>query len=227
MIADLTLRWLVTILFALSALEIVYAMFTRRHRWVDIVGNSLHLVMAVAMGVMAWPRGAELPTTGPMVFFLLAAVWFAVIAATPIGARHRVADGYHGLMMLAMAWMYAVMNGRVLPGQSAGSGDGSAHGHHSGHAGMPVPGADMPGSGMAGTDTSGMPGMDMSAGYPAWIDVIDWIWTLGFAAAALFWIYRAFLSRRASTDELSHGRLGALSQAMMAAGMAIMFGVML
>lgn len=45
-------------------------------------------------------------------FFLLAALWF-VVATTFVSEKtvaKRAEYGYHALMMLAMAWMYAVMN---------------------------------------------------------------------------------------------------------------------
>ena len=119
MVHDLTLRWVVTVLFGLSAAECAFAIATGHRTWTLTVGRLLHVVMAVSMGVMAWPKGAELPTTEPMIFFLLATAWFAVIALTPPGAGHRLVNGYHALMMLAMSWMYAVMNGHVLPGRQA------------------------------------------------------------------------------------------------------------
>ncbi len=214
MINDLALRWVVTILFGLSAAECVFSIVTGHRRWTSLVGHVLHAVMAVAMAVMAWPKGAELPTTGPMVFFLLAAIWFAVIALTPVGADHRVAGTYHSLMMLAMAWMYAVMNGHLLPGQSSG--------HHS----ATMPGMNMPGMDMPGMD---MPEMDGSTGggYPAWINALNWVCTIGFAVAAVFWIYRYFAVRHRDSTDCTDRHLGVICQAMMAAGMAIMFGVML
>src|ERR1700747_3036493 len=131
MIQDVFLRWIVTALFVLSAAECVFAIATGRLTWTQIVSRLLHLIMSVAMVAMAWPRGAALPTTGPMVFFLLAAVWFVAVGLTGVG--HLILNGYHALMMLAMAWMYAVMNGNLLPGQR-----GAAHGAHdmtSPHAG--------------------------------------------------------------------------------------------
>ncbi|ART71531.1 DUF5134 domain-containing protein [Mycobacterium dioxanotrophicus] len=208
MIGDLFLRWIVTALFVVSALECGYAIVTGHRAWTHVVGHLLHFVMAVAMAVMAWPRGAALPTTGPMVFFAAATVWF--VAITVATARHRAVAGYHAFMMLAMAWMYAVMNGRLLPGQPMS-------GHH-----------DAPASAMA----MDMPGMDMSAaagassgpGYPGWIDAVDWLCTVVFAAAAVWWLYRYFAARQADP---AHPQFGTACQAMMAAGMAVMFGVML
>lgn len=211
MIHDLALRWVVTILFVLSAAECLFAVAAGRRMWIPTVGRPLHVVMAAAMAVMAWPKGAELPTTAPMIFFLLATVWFAVIALTV--ARHRLVNGYHAVMMFAMSWMYAVMNGQVLPGQS------NAHGHSSATP-MTMPHIDMPGMDMTGMHPD-------HAGYPAWIDAVNWFWTVGFAAAALWWIHRYLAERRARPGQSAGYALGVACQAMMAIGTAIMFGVML
>jgi Domain of unknown function (DUF5134) len=208
MIDDLLLRWVVTGLFVLSAAQWGFAVITQRRVWTAIVRYGLHFVMSIGMAVMVWPWGAQLPTTGPAVFFLLAAVWF-VVATTFVSERtvaKRAEYVYHALMMLAMAWMYAVMNGHLLPGQSATR-------HH-----MP---RDMP-----------MPDMNISAtdmpptgGSPGWVTTINWFWFAGLVVAAVFWAYR-FAAER------SHGAvhrwwLDSLGQAMMAAGMAIVFGAML
>lgn len=109
MISDLVLRWVVTLMFLFSAGVCVSAILNHRHAVAGLISHSLHAVMAVAMAVMAWPRGAELPARAPMIFFAAAAVWFAV--ATLRDAGHRVPNVYHTLMMLAMAWMYAAMGG--------------------------------------------------------------------------------------------------------------------
>lgn len=74
MIHDLMLRWVVTGLFVLTAAECGLAIIAKRRPWTLIVNHGLHFAMAVAMAVMAWPWGARVPTTGPAVFFLLAAV---------------------------------------------------------------------------------------------------------------------------------------------------------
>lgn len=211
MIQDIFLRWIVTALFVLSAAECLFAIATGPRTWTHVVRDLLHLIMSVAMVAMAWPWGATLPTTGPMVFFLLAAVWFVAVGFTGVG--HRVVNGYHALMMLAMAWMYAVMNGNLLPGQG-----GTAHGAHD----MKSPHTSMPGMDMSGMDASSSGG-----GYPAWIAAINWLCTIGFAIAALWWLYRCFAVRKAEPTQPWHRFLGAARQAMMAAGMAIMFGVML
>lgn len=210
MIQDLTLRWVVTVLFALSAAECFVASCTGHRRWISVVGNILHVVMALAMLVMAWPSGAGLPTIPPMVFFLLATVWFGAISASAAAAGHRLAYLYHAAMMLAMAWMYAVMNGSILAGRAEDSAAPSmpvSHGHHQ------MPGMTMPGDALP----------DVSAETPWWVDGLNWVCTVGFAFATLYWVARCIGARR---DPLQT-RIGVLCQATMAAGMAIMFGVML
>lgn len=214
MIHDLALRWLVTVLFALGAAGCALAIAAGGRRvWTSVVGQLLHIVMAVAMAVMVWPSGAALPTTAPMVFFLLAAAWFVVVALTSAGAGHRLVNVYHALMMLATSWMYAVMNVHVLPGQDGGA-------HQPSTAATTMPGMDMPGMNMGAMNTSSHP-----AGPPGWFTAVDWFWTIGFVLAALWWAYRYFAPRHGTRP--ADPDFGIACQAMMATGMAIMFGVML
>lgn len=205
MIEDLFLRWIVTALFVVSAAVCVYAIAVDRRSRTRAVGLSLHVVMAIAMTIMAWPSGAALPTTGPMIFFLVATVWFVVVAFAQSG--HRAMNAYHASMMLAMAWMYAVMSGGLLPVPSEGSGHGGGHGGHGGHH-------------------AAMSGMSNPAD-PPFITGLNWICTVGFAVAAVWWLYRYFVERKGEPTELSQRLLGIAAQVMMAAGMAVMFGVML
>lgn len=218
MIHDLALRWVVTLLFVFSAGVCVRAIATHRHSVADVVSHTLHAVMAVAMAVMAWPRGAELPTRAPMVFFAVAAVWFVLVIARTAG--HRPANAYHALMMLAMAWMYAAMGG--LPLRTAAEPTATAM------SGMDMP--DMPG--MAGGSAHAGHGGQAAAGTSgtdefAWPTTLNWLCTIGFAAAAVFWFYRLVTARVQRSDDGSHQSVGVLCQLAMAAGMAIMFGVML
>ncbi|MGB8389112.1 DUF5134 domain-containing protein [Mycobacterium sp.] len=219
MIQDLSLRWVVTLLFGLSAAAFVWLVAGGHRRRTNVVAQLLHVVMSVAMVVMAWPEGAKLPTTGPMVFFLLATTWFAAVALTRVGAGHRVINTYDGVMMLAMAWMYAVMNGQLLPGQSGG--------HHRGAMPeMNMPGMEMPGMDMSGQGMS-MPGGTVEEGYPGWITAVNWVIAIGFALATVFWIYWYFRQRHRGPGERTHHPLAVAGHALMAAGMAIMFAVML
>lgn len=199
MIHSLLLRWIVTGLFALSAVECVLPIITRRQPWTVVVSHSLHFAMAVGMAVMAWPWSMRSPTTGPAVFFLLATVWFAtmgVIAArTPI---QRGLYGYHGLMMLATAWMYASMDGRLLTARSPARA-----------------GASMPGMDMAAMNAP------PSSGSPTWFSAANWIGMVTFAAATLFWVLRYFAEPTHPTRRFRS--LGILAQAAIAGGMAILF----
>lgn len=214
-IDDVVLRWIVTCLLGVSIAGYVYAIAAQHVRWTCTVNHLLHLAMSVAMIAMAWPVGAGLPTVGPMIFFLLAAFWFVLVAArASSGIPDRLTNGYNATMMATMVWMYAVMNGSPP----------SRTGHSSEHA-------------LSGSPDVEMAGMDMSepqmswtaAEPPGWISTVNWIATVGFAVAALCWLYRYFTARRTNpvphTAQLAHLEL--LCQGFMAAGIAAMFGAML
>ncbi|RFZ07656.1 hypothetical protein VIMS_04283 [Mycobacterium marinum] len=199
MIHNLLLRWVVTGLFVLAAVECGLPILTRRRPWTMVVSHSLHFVMAVAMAVMAWPWSTRLPTTGPAVFFLLATLWFATMAMIGVSTRAaRVLNGYHGLMMAAMAWMYASMNGQLL---TAGS-------------------STQPDMSMPGMDTVAM-NMPATSGSPTWVSTLNLLAAITFAAAAVFWTCRYVIELRHAPARFRS--LGNLGQAMMAAGMAILF----
>jgi Domain of unknown function (DUF5134) len=209
-VMDLTVRWMVTILFTLGAAGCVSAVVASDRRTPRfVVSQALHVLMATAMVAMAWPSGARLPTVGPMLVFLLAAGWF--VAAAVIDPDHWVSGFYHATMMFAMAWMYAVMNGAILPGH-ANSGAGGGHHHGAAAATMP----DMPG--MAGMEST-------AAAAPPYIGALNWFATVGFGVAAVWWLYRHF-ARRGQRSGPAAACPGERGQAMMAAGMAIMFAVM-
>jgi hypothetical protein len=199
MIHDIVLRWVVTGLFALTAVECGVAVVTKPRPWTSAVNHALHFVMAVAMVVMAWPWSAKLPTTGPAAFFLLAAVTFVAMAIFAVGTTsRRELYAYHGLMMLSTAWMYAVMNSHLMPAQSSAQPN------------MSMPGMDMSSMNAPATNES-----------PVWFSAIGWIGAVGFALAAVFWTYRYVVDRRRKVTP--RRSLGDLGQAMMAAGMAIFF----
>ena len=214
MIDDLALRWIVTALFAAGIVGYAYIIAAQPIRWTCTVNHLLHLAMSTAMIVMAWPAGMGLPTVGPMVFFLLAAVWFVLASGrVSSGIPDFLISSYHAVKMTAMAWMYAVMSGR-LPGQTC---------HSSDHTVASSPGVHMAGMDMSGPETS------WSAAEPGWITTVNAFASVGFAAAALYWLYRYFDEHRsepvARSAYLTH--LAPLCQAFMAAGTAIMFSVML
>lgn len=169
MIHDLVLRWAVSVLFALSAAECGLALVVKRRPWTFAVSHALHFVMSVAMVAMAWPWGARISPTPLAVFFFLAAAWFVTMGV--VAARTtapRLLYGYYGLMMLATAWMYVLMNPDLLPARPAAK----------------------PGMAMLGMETAAM-----SGGPPTWFSTVNWVGTVGFAAATIYWTCGYFRER--------------------------------
>lgn len=222
MIDGLFLRWFVTVLFILAAAQCVYALTrvgtSRKCR----IGHFFHLAMSVAMIFMAWPFSADWPTVAPMLFFIVATVWFVISIATKredcevdrgcvpetdtmIG---RVVAIYHAAMMGAMSWMYAVMNGSMLPGSES-----QQHQHalasartvlaHAGHQEGPMP---------AHNDSG-----------PSYVDTVNSILGIGFLVAAAVWLYVYFGRRRSAPNAQLDSFIGDLCQIFMATGMGIMF----
>jgi Domain of unknown function (DUF5134) len=202
MIHDMVLRWLVTGLSTLSATAWGFAIVSRHLVWTEVVRCGLHFGMAIAMAVMVWPWGAQLPTTGPALFFVLAAGWFVILASVPAETVPlRTVYGYHALMMLAMAWMYTFVHGLLSPSHS------SMHVHmHMDMAGKEV---------------------QTSAGSPAWITAVNWFWFLGFVVAAVFWTSGFGVKRPEGATDGWWRSLNTPAQATMAAAMSIMFGATL
>jgi uncharacterized protein DUF5134 len=217
LMGDLALRWIVTMLFGASIASIatyVYVLVAQHGRWTNAVNHLLHLTMSAAMILMAWGVGMNLPTVGPMIFFLLAGVWFARAPTRMSTATgDRLTNGYYAVMMAAMAWMFAVMNGN-LPGQIGHSSDVA----QSAALAMNMSATEIRAHEMSPTG----PG-------PGWITAVNWITTLGFAVVALYWVWRYLAERR--SNPVSHAaqlaRLEPLYQAFTAAGTALMFGVLL
>ena len=212
--SDVALRWIITILFGASIATYVYILIAQRRRWTSTVNHLLHLAMSAAMILMAWGVGMKLPPLGPILFFLLAGVWFACAAGrTSTAPGDRLTNGYYAVMMAAMAWMFTAMNGGLT----------SQTGHSSDHAQSATLAIDMPGM--------EMPAHQMSPTEPAdqWIAAVNWIATLGFAVVALYWACRYLAARRTNpvphTPKLAH--LEPLYQVCTAAGTALMFGTLL
>ncbi len=185
-------------MFVLSAAECGLTIVIQRRRWTFVISHGLHFVMAIAMAVMAWPWSARLPTTEPAVFFLLAAVWFVTMAV--VAARTPALwalYGYHSLMMLATAWMYAIMNSHLLP-------------------------VSMPGMDMAAMNMPASSGSPAWFGAVNWFGTVGsavaavfWTWR--------FFIERQHAAAQSRSLGNLGQSLGNLGQAMMAAGMTILF----
>ncbi|MEV6900389.1 DUF5134 domain-containing protein [Amycolatopsis sp. NPDC051372] len=173
----------------------------------------MHALMAFAMALMAWTHGDDLPTTVPLLVFLSAAVWF--VAGAVRTAEHRRANAYHALMMLAMAWMYAVMTDGLPPAPVEVAGIGGQHG-------PPMPGMRMSGMHMPIVDTT-----PDTAGTSPLITGLNWLLTIGSAVAGAWWISELLARRHAKPPASGRAQLAIATQALMAAGMAIMFAAMM
>ncbi|MFD7711991.1 DUF5134 domain-containing protein [Streptomyces sp. NPDC059786] len=211
------LRWILTVLFVLPTLYALWLAMTPGRTVPGRVGHLLHAVMGAAMAAMAWPWGMDLPVAWQVVLFSVGAVWFAATAAfrspvtDPLRTRLLVAVP-HVVMMLAMAWMAAVMGG------SAMSSGGSGGGHH-----------DMEGMDMSGTDAVST--MSLTGAGQQWTAASL---AVALTAFGLLWLSQAFergrvapastrgtavLVQDAAAEPACHGA--------MAVGMAVMFVLLL
>ncbi|OBI51163.1 hypothetical protein A5705_09935 [Mycobacterium sp. E787] len=213
--SHLALRWAVTLLFSVSIAIYAYLPGFQRRRSADTVNHLLHLAMSVAMILMAWDVGMNLPTAGAMSFFLAAGFWFARAAWRMSSANgDRLTNAYYAVMMGGMAWMFAVMAG-TLPGQL---------GHPPGHAPSAAVAMDT-----SGTGTMSAQEMSPTAPGAEWITTVNWIAALGFAVVAL-WGACSYVARRRINEVPQTGQrapLEPLYQVCTAAGTAVMFGGLL
>jgi hypothetical protein len=208
------LRWIVTIIFGVSIAAYLYLVVAQYDRWTSMVSHLLHLAMAGAMILMVWRVGLDVPTIGPLIFFLVSGVWFLRVAGRvwTVPAQ-RLTNCYYAVTMAAMAWMYAFMNGS-LPGLT-----GHSHDHaQGGSLVMAMSGTDMP----AHT-------LPPAALGPQWITIVNWTVTVGFAAIAVYWPCHYLVTRR--TNLVPQGRhltrTELVYQASTAVGTALMFAVTL
>ena len=211
---DPSFRWIVSAIFGVSIAAYVYIVVVQRDRWTSAVTHLLHLAMSVAMVLMVWGVGLNLPTAAPTIVFLLAGGWFVHLAARLSYATGEwLTNGYSAVTMAAMAWMYAVMAG-ILPGQ---------RGHSPYHS--------QPGSLAMNASDMQMPAhaMPHTAAGSEWITTLNWIATIGFTIAALYWSssYVAKRGVNAVADAPQPAGLEPLYHAITAGGTALMFGALL
>jgi len=168
MIESLALCLVVTAVFALTGLYCA-GRLVRRQSAVGAGTYVAHLLMSVAMIVMAWPAGMAVPVIPQVVLFSVAAVWFVLIALAygrswvrDSHAEHhgRIVYWYHAGMMAAMVWMLVAMGTTMGSRASMGSA----------------------------RTMSGMPGMVMSARPSVATAVVAWGLGLAFCLAALAWL---------------------------------------
>ncbi|MDT6983486.1 DUF5134 domain-containing protein [Streptomyces lusitanus] len=207
------LRWILTVLFVVPALYTLWLAATPARTLANRVGHVLHAVMGAAMAAMAWPWGMDLPAGPQVVLFSVAALWFAAAAAFRLRGTYSLRAGLfaavpHVVMMLAMAWMAAVMDGHAM---SSGGGAGGGHHHTSG-------------SGAASMMSLSGLGQQWTAGLLAAV----------LAAFGLVWLAQAFDQGRVTvppvrgtTVLLPEKAAEPACHAAMAVGMAVMFVLLL
>ncbi|MFK0121097.1 DUF5134 domain-containing protein [Streptomyces sp. NPDC090994] len=211
------LRWILTALFVLPALHALWLAARPGRTLPNRVGHLLHAVMGGAMAAMAWPWGMDLPTDPQVVLFSVAAVWFAATAtlrspATDSLRTRLLAAVPHVVMMLAMAWMAAVMDGSAM-----GSG-GSGGGHH-----------DMEGMDMSATGAISV--MSLTGAGQQWTAALL---AVVLTALGLLWLSQAFDRGRVVTAPGRGAAVPVRAEAAepachgaMAVGMAVMFVLLL
>lgn len=182
MIAAPGLRWILTAALALLAL---YALWraVRSPRPAAGLSHLLHATMAVAMAVMCWPSGMDVPAIPQVVFFGAAALWYPVAAAAagqkstgPSRSQKVLAALPHTAVMAGMAWMLHAMNNSMGGAHQASGamGHGAAGGHHA----------------AAPTELAAM-----SLRGPTQ-QTVAWILAAAFLALALWWLARGFDAAR-------------------------------
>jgi hypothetical protein len=217
-IAATGLRWILTLLFAVSAVHGVWRAVLPGTTAAARVDHALHAAMGVLMAVMAWPWGMDLPTGPQVALFSAGALWFLVTAPfrRPDGGTRRGAlltAGPHVLMMAAMAWMVAAMSSSGA--MAGGSGGGGMEGMDMG-------------------DMSGLATMSLSGTGPR---LVAGVFAAALAWTGLAWLARAFDRARAlrpaagpgvtvaavtAPDDGAAVALGLGCHAAMALGMAVM-----
>lgn len=218
MIAAMGLRWTLTVLFGLLTLYGIWRVAVSGHdSAAGRVAHGLHTVMALAMGVMVWPEGMDLPAWPQVVFFSLAALWFVAVGTAAPGALPRSralrAALPHVLVMGAMAWMvYAMSSTMSVHAGSGGTGS--------------MPGMDMSGGSAISSMTLHGGGERATAG----------VLTIVLLAFALGWLARAFDIARMSgapgdrnpdRRTADNGAWDLGCHGAMAFGMAVMFALLI
>ncbi|MEH0430354.1 DUF5134 domain-containing protein [Streptomyces stelliscabiei] len=217
MIAASGLRWIFTLVFALTTAYGIQRAVRPGAAPTDRVDHALHAVMGLSMIAMVWPWGMDVPVLPQVVVFAAGAVWF--VGSAPFRADGASRPGrwlgtlFHVVMMAGMAWMVAVMDS-----------DGMSAGHGGGGGGHDMAGMDMSGGPSLSAMSLAGTGRKLAAGLLA----------LLLLAFALRWLARAFDAARVvqtgGPEPVTDVRADPLSpacHAAMALGMAVMFALLL
>jgi len=141
-IADEGLAWAFSAWFAVLAVVSAIGAF-RAQNATDRASYLAHVVMLAAMAIMPWHWSMAVPALPWIVVFALAAIGYALLAASgpnvavgPGAGHHarRLVAWYHAAMMLGMVWMVVLMQLLQAAGDAAvllpatGTGGGHEHG---------------------------------------------------------------------------------------------------
>lgn len=228
MISAPGLRWILTAALAvLAAYALWRAVRASRRSVGGGISHLLHAVMAVAMAVMCWPSGMELPAAPQVFFFVAAALWYPVAAAAGRSGRSVPSGGGgsprtprllaalpHTVVMASMAWMLYAMDASMSGGHHASAAMGHGHGSS--------------GGGHHGAAPSGLSTMSLSG---AAQQTAAMVLAAAFLALALWWLARGFDAARRPVTGLAGGSGSVAAQVpgdllchgVMAFVMAVMF----
>jgi hypothetical protein len=188
-----SLRWLLTVVFAATAVfHLVRCLRPSRRRAAEHrFSEVLHLVMGTSMIAMIWPWGEVVPVAVWIAVFTMSAAWF--IAGVAWSAGRRLVPAFFATAMGTMVWM-----GASMPAQA------STVDRHSGSAGMAM---------NAGAGHAPM-------GYVAWTSAVLGGYLL---LAAFCWIGKGLRIGGLSTASTKPRTLGwgALCHGVMSAGMGL------
>jgi hypothetical protein len=195
-IGEIGLRWIVTLAFAAAGAFCLYRCVrhgSAAHRVCDV----LHALMCAAMVAMAWPGAMNVARIPQIVFFTVAAAWFAGLLVIGRRAAGRLSLGHHALMMAGMAWMVLVMPSAMSGTMTSESASGE-------HAGMA----------MGGTTT-------MTGDAPAHVTIVAVVLAAVFLVAGTTWLARAIDTGRTEST-LRLPAAGLAVNGVMSLGMALM-----
>lgn len=153
-----------------------------------------HGVMSIAMIAMTWFFAMDVVTWAQVLLFVILGLSLVPPLLRASSRRGRTDLTGHIALDAAMIWMLAAMP--LLMAGAMSAGGGSIHAEH------------------AGADA----GPDMLMATPIWADVVNVLFVVVSAAAALWWLVQMFVSRGHRVHLLCH--------VVMAAGMAWMLVLM-
>ncbi|SDT92153.1 DUF5134 domain-containing protein [Gordonia westfalica] len=219
MIDDVLLRWIVTALFAVGAIDSIRTLAARRTELRLSITHCLMLLMSLAMIVMAWPQGNQLPLLPLQLLFALGTVTAVVFAMR--GTDDRLLHVYTAVMMASMVWMYAVMGWHTATSAAPATATPAHHGS--------PPGTDA---------LSDMAQMHGASSNPMWMGSVTLLLVLGFLALTIYCAARSVqlprtaapappMSNAVTTLRRPRLRSPWICHALTAGGTGIMFAALL